>query len=288
MALYQEIMPEFKRHNAQLLGISVDGVWCHLAFAKDRKIRFPLLADFEPKGQVSRSYNAYRESDGFSERALFVLVPEGSVYWSYLSPVGVNPGADGILRARRHGQREGELMNMTEWKAMLVMPVSPTRDHIRGQMDAPVTLVEYGDYECPYCGAAHGIVNAILVRMGDQLCFVYRHFPLTTMHPHAQLAAEAAAQGEFWAMHDLLFDNQQQLDAPYLLAYAKALGLDTGRFSTELAEHLHAPKVREDCMSGVRSGVNGTPTFYINGVRHDGSWDAGALMAALQRAAGAL
>jgi peroxiredoxin len=99
MALYQEIMPEFQKHNAQLLGISVDGVWCHLAFAKDRKIRFPLLADFEPKGAVSRAYNAYREGDGFSERALFVLDPEGSVYWSYLSPVGVNPGADGILRA---------------------------------------------------------------------------------------------------------------------------------------------------------------------------------------------
>jgi peroxiredoxin len=99
MALYQEIMPEFKRHNAQLLGISVDGVWCHLAFAKDRKIRFPLLADFEPKGAVSRAYNAYREGEGVSERALFVLDPEGSVYWSYLSPVGVNPGADGILRA---------------------------------------------------------------------------------------------------------------------------------------------------------------------------------------------
>jgi peroxiredoxin len=99
MALYQEIMPEFKKYDAQLLGISVDGVWCHLAFARDRKIRFPLLADFEPKGAVSRAYNAYREGDGFSERALFVLDPEGSVYWSYLSPVGVNPGADGILRA---------------------------------------------------------------------------------------------------------------------------------------------------------------------------------------------
>jgi peroxiredoxin len=99
MALYQEILPEFKKYDAQLLGISVDGVWCHLAFASHRKIRFPLLADFEPKGEVSRAYHAYREGDGFSERALFVLDPEGSVYWSYLSPVGVNPGADGILRA---------------------------------------------------------------------------------------------------------------------------------------------------------------------------------------------
>jgi peroxiredoxin len=99
MVLYQELTPEFKRHNAQVLGISVDGVWCHLAFARERNIRFPLLADFEPKGGVSRSYHAYREDDGYSERALFVLDPEGAVAWSYLSPVGVNPGADGILRA---------------------------------------------------------------------------------------------------------------------------------------------------------------------------------------------
>jgi peroxiredoxin len=95
-------MPEFQKHDAQLLGISVDGVWCHLAFAKDRKIRFPLLADFEPKGQVSRAYRAYREGEGVSERALFVIDPQGSIYWSYLSPIGVNPGADGILKARGH------------------------------------------------------------------------------------------------------------------------------------------------------------------------------------------
>jgi peroxiredoxin len=99
MVLYQELMPEFKKYNAQLLGISVDGVWCHLAFAKERNLRFPLLADFEPKGEVSRAYHAYREGDGYSERALFVIDPQGSVYWSYRSPVGVNPGADGILRA---------------------------------------------------------------------------------------------------------------------------------------------------------------------------------------------
>ena len=99
MVLYQELMPEFKKYNAQLIGISVDSVWCHLAFAKNRNLRFPLLADFEPKGAASRAYHAYREGDGYSERALFVLDPEGSVYWSYLSPVAVNPGADGILRA---------------------------------------------------------------------------------------------------------------------------------------------------------------------------------------------
>jgi peroxiredoxin len=99
MALYNEILPEFERYNAQLLGISVDGAWCHAAFARDRRLRFPLLADFEPKGAVARRYGAYREGDGFSERALFVVDGDGIVRWSYLSPVDVNPGADGILRA---------------------------------------------------------------------------------------------------------------------------------------------------------------------------------------------
>lgn len=99
MVLYQEVMPEFRRHNAELLGISVDSVWCHLAFAKQNNIRFPLLADFEPKGDASRAYNSYRKRDGISERSLFVIDPEGAVYWSYVSPVGVNPGADGILQA---------------------------------------------------------------------------------------------------------------------------------------------------------------------------------------------
>jgi peroxiredoxin len=99
MVLYQQLLPEFQKRNAQLLGVSVDGVWCHIAFAKDRNIQFPLLADFEPKGQVSREYRAYRDGDGYSERALFVIDPDGIVAWSYVSPVGVNPGAHGILRA---------------------------------------------------------------------------------------------------------------------------------------------------------------------------------------------
>ena len=156
-------------------------------------------------------------------------------------------------------------MNMTEWEAVLALPVSPARNHIRGPVDAPVTLLEYGEYECPYCGAAHGILNAIQARTGNRLRFVFRHFPLTTMHPHAESAAEAAeaagAQGQCWAMHEMLFENQQQLAAPYLLAFAKALGLDLARVRSELAEHVHYPEVREDFMSGVRSGVNGTPSF---------------------------
>jgi protein-disulfide isomerase len=180
-------------------------------------------------------------------------------------------------------------MSTTLWEAVLALPVSPARDHIRGPVGAPLTLLEYGDYECPYCGAAHVIVSAIQAHMPAELRFVFRHFPMTTIHPHAQPAAEAAeaagAQGKFWAMHDMLFEHQQQLADSYLLTYAQALGLNVGRFSNELAAHEHLPKIREDFMGGVRSGVNGTPAFYINGVRHDGGWDAASLLAALQRAA---
>jgi peroxiredoxin len=99
LVLYNELLPEFRRHEAEIVGISVDGVWCHIAYAKDRKLHYPLLSDFEPKGEVARSYGAYRKSEGVCERALFVLDPEGKIFWSYLSPVGVNPGADGILSA---------------------------------------------------------------------------------------------------------------------------------------------------------------------------------------------
>jgi len=182
-------------------------------------------------------------------------------------------------------------MRTTSWEATLALPVSPDRDHIRGPADAPVSLVEYGDYECPYCGAAHPVVKEIQALMGDELQFVYRHFPLTTVHAHAEQAAEAAeaasAQGRFWAVHDVLFENQQRLEAPYLHAYAEALGLDVDRFDRELIEHVYADRVREDFLSGVRSGVNGTPTFYINGVRHDGSFELPILLATLRQAASA-
>jgi protein-disulfide isomerase len=169
------------------------------------------------------------------------------------------------------------------------MPITADRDHIQGPADAAVTLVEYGDYECPYCGAAHPIIKEVQARMGERLRFVFRNFPITTSHAHAEQAAEAAeaaaSQGRFWQMHDLLFENQRRLGKEDLRAYAQTLGLDVGVFDKELAEHAHAARVREDFMTGVRSGVNGTPTFYINGRRHDESYDVDTLLAALERAA---
>jgi protein-disulfide isomerase len=178
----------------------------------------------------------------------------------------------------------------TEFAAKLTLPVSEDRDHIQGPADAPATLVEYGDYECPYCGAAYPIVKQVQERMGDRLRFVFRNFPITTSHPHAEEAAEAAeaadAQGRFWEMHDYLYEHQRHLETADLVSYAEALDLDVERFANELAENVHAARVREDFMSGVRSGVNGTPTFYINGVRHDGSYELEALTAAIEEAAG--
>jgi len=180
-------------------------------------------------------------------------------------------------------------MSTTQWDTVLAVPVDEDRDHIQGPADAPVTLVEYGDYECPYCGAAYPIVKELQGRMGERLRFVFRNFPITTSHPHAELAAEAAeaaaAQSGFWEMHDLLYENQRRLTDQDLHAYAEQLGLDLDLFDRELAEHVHAPRVREDFMSGVRSGVNGTPSFYVNGARHDDSYDLETLLAALERAA---
>jgi protein-disulfide isomerase len=171
----------------------------------------------------------------------------------------------------------------------LTLPVSEA-DHRSGPDDAPVTLVEYGDFECPSCGAAYPIVEAVRKKMGARLRFVFRHFPLTQMHPHAMHAAEAAeaagAQGKFWQMHGMLFENQDALEDADLVGYAKALHLDGKRFASELASEAHVARIREHIKSGIRSGVNGTPTFFINGVRHDDSWEAHELLAALEAAGG--
>jgi protein-disulfide isomerase len=159
-------------------------------------------------------------------------------------------------------------------------------DHVQGPADAPVTLLEYGDYECPYCWAAHPIVKALHRHLGDSLRFAFRHFPLATIHEYAEGAAEAAeaagAQGKFWQMHDTLFDNQPALDFESLVGYAEQLGLDVQRFAAELENQVYAPRVREDFISGIRSGVNGTPTFFINGLRHEGSFDFETMLEAIQ------
>jgi protein-disulfide isomerase len=150
--------------------------------------------------------------------------------------------------------------------------------------------VEYGDYECPFCGRAYYVLKDLEQRAGNLVRFVFRNFPLTTMHPHAERAAEAAeaaaAQGRFWEMHDRLFENQQSLEAEDLQRYGATVGLDIPQFVRDLQEGRYLSRIREDFLSGARSGVNGTPTFFINGARHDGPWDFVSLMTAIEDAAG--
>ena len=157
----------------------------------------------------------------------------------------------------------------------LTPPVGPN-DHAAGPADAPVTLVEYGDFECPYCGQAYPIVKALQERLGKRLRFVFRHFPLSESHPHAEHAAETAeaagAQGRFWEMHDALYEHQRALRDEALIGYATELGLDAARVARELEDGAWTARVQADFRGGVRSGVNGTPTFFINGERYDGSW----------------
>jgi protein-disulfide isomerase len=166
-------------------------------------------------------------------------------------------------------------------------PVDPARDHIRGPARALVTIVEYGDFECPYCGQAEPVIRELLAGHGD-VRYVWRHLPLTDVHPHAQLAAEAAEaaaeQGAFWAMYDLLLTRQDALLRPDLLGYAGQLGLDASRFRARLDSRAGAARVAEDTDSAGLSGVTGTPTFFINGRRHYGSYDIAELTAAVRAA----
>jgi protein-disulfide isomerase len=168
----------------------------------------------------------------------------------------------------------------------LVLPVGP-RDHAAGPGEARIVLVEYGDYQCPYCGAAYPIVKRIQKHFGDRLRFVFRNFPITNAHPRAEWAAEVAeaagAQGRFWEMHDFLYEHQAKLDdAAVFMTEAKRLKLDAKRMDGEVTGHAYLARIQEDYTSGIRSGVNGTPTFYINGSRYDGAPDYGPLVAALE------
>ena len=171
---------------------------------------------------------------------------------------------------------------MSSEYSKLSLPVDRNRDHIQGPDTAPITLVEYGDYECPYCGQAYPIIKQIQDYFQDNLRFVFRNFPLTQVHPHAQKAAEAAeaadTQNKFWNMHDYLYEHQQALDERHLEKYAKIIGLNLERFNDDMKTHIHASRIREDFLSGIQSGVNGTPSFYINEIRYDGSWDFDTLI----------
>ncbi len=172
-------------------------------------------------------------------------------------------------------------------RTRLVVPITE-RDHSQGPATAAVTLVQYGDYECPYTRQSTTVVRVIQQQLGDQLRFVFRNFPLIKIHPHAlhaAFAAEAAAtQEKFWEMHDYIFHHQHTLEDSDLEQFAGAVGLDSQQFAREMTEHPSIERIEEDLQSGLRSGVQGTPTFFINGVLYRGSWEQDALLAALEAA----
>jgi len=171
--------------------------------------------------------------------------------------------------------------------ATLTPPVS-AHDHAEGPADAPLILVEYGDYQCPYCGAAYPVVKRLQKTLGKKLRFVFRNFPLTQVHPYALIAAQAAEaaalQGKFWEMHDLLFEDQNLLKPETIPLWARKIGLNLEQFESDIKQGAVEKRIREDRQSGIRSGVNGTPSFFINGTRYDGSHDYNSLLAGLQSA----
>jgi Na+/H+ antiporter NhaA len=192
----------------------------------------------------------------------------------------------GVVRRLPDDLRSRQFARTAEAIVDLAAPVDPERDHIRGSDDALVTLVEYGDFECPNCGRAEPVVRELLSEFGTDLRYVFRHLPLADVHPRAQLAAEAAEaaddQDAFWRMHDLLFEHQDALEPKHLMAYAEQLGLDMERFTEQLRRHQHAGRIASDVDDADLSGVSGTPTFFVNGLRHQGAYDIETLTAAVQ------
>ena len=187
-------------------------------------------------------------------------------------------------------EQDTEKSDALAWQQASLTPPIADRDHIRGTPGAVATLVVYGDYECPYTRKSMNVVGQLQQELGEDLRFVFRNFPLTEIHPHALRAAEAAeaadAQGRYWEMHDYLFAHQHSLEESDLLQYASELGLDTARFARDLATHAYMGRIDGDIESGLLSGVQGTPTFFINGVLHNASWEHHTLAAALQRVIG--
>jgi protein-disulfide isomerase len=184
--------------------------------------------------------------------------------------------------------RARQLLGTADQLLDLADDVDPDVDHIRGPLDAPVTLLEYGDYECPYCGQAETAIRELLATFGDEVRYVWRHLPLNDVHPSAQRAAEvaeaAAAQGRFWDMHDKLLAHQDALTPRDVMGYADDLGLDTERFVNDVHSRANAPRIARDVSSADESGVSGTPTFFIDGRRHQGAYDVATLSAEVRAA----
>jgi Na+/H+ antiporter NhaA len=206
------------------------------------------------------------------------LITAPIIAWMVFAVMRMLPGH---VRARQISGTAADILD-------LAGDVDPDRDHIRGPNDAPVTLLEYGDFECPYCGRAETVMRELLSSFGDEIRYVWRHLPLNDVHPGAQLAAEAAeaafAQGHFWEIYDLMLTHQDALTPKDIGGYAEELGMDVDRMWDELRRHVHTPRIAEDVASADASGVSGTPSFFINGRRHQGAYDIETLSAAVRSA----
>jgi Na+/H+ antiporter NhaA len=225
---------------------------------------------------------AFREGELLDQAKIGILASAIVSPFTAWAAFAVTRRLPDAVRARQLGQVAETLIDLAD-------DVDPTRDHVRGDPDAIVTIVEYADFECPFCGRAEPTIRELMTRAGeDHLRYVFRHLPLADVHPHAQLAAEAseaaAAQGKFWEMHDRLYEHQDQLLPKELVGHAKALGLDVERFTADLRERRHRGRVERDVDGADESGVSGTPSFFVNGRRHHGVYDIDALRAAVRSA----
>lgn len=280
LSLYQETLDDIRGRSAEVIGISVDGRWSHKAWAEQHHITFPLLSDQWPHGAIAERYGVLRPKEGVSERALFFIDKDGLIRETWVGEhPGISPSLNIVFDALDTLQADQRSADRT-----MRSEVTPD-DWSIGPADAPVTLLEYGDLECSYCGQAHPEIKAVLAQYPDRVRFVFRHFPITSLHPRAQAAALAAevagAQGKFWEMQDLLLRNQQHLEVTDLRRYALEIGLEIGRFDHEMDEQRYIAHVNEDFRNGANDGVNGTPTLFLNGVRYDGPRDRDTLSEAI-------
>jgi hypothetical protein len=264
----------------------VGGAWVATRLGAQRRLSWPAIGGLGAVAGIGFTISLLISSIAFDGRALdearlgvlaaAIVASLGA--WAVFWRIRRLPAH---VRAHQLSGAADELLDLSE-------DVDPERDHVRGPDDAPVTLVEYGDYQCQYCGEAEVVVRELLTSFDDDLRYVWRHLPLSDVHPNAQMAAEAseaaAAQGAFWEMHDTLFAHQDELGSGDLRNYAEELGLDVGRLSDDLTRRAHARRVADDVATADASGVAGTPSFFVNGRRHHGAYDTASLSAAVSAA----